>query len=126
MCGQDFTRRSAKRHNGSLHNGSANLIRPLDYITGRLYGHIYPPTHDRWAHRRNKHKDQSDNRLGSYMASSNGSFIKESMHWNHCIDYAIHEGNLPEQEQKPEYRQMNNYIRSVSRAHIPSDRVSKL
>jgi hypothetical protein len=34
-------------------------------------------------------------RLGSYMVSSNGSFIKESIHWNNCIDYAIHEGNLP-------------------------------
>jgi hypothetical protein len=33
---------------------------------------------------------------------------------------------LPKQEQKPEYREMNNYIRSVPQAHIPSDRVSKL
>lgn len=109
ICGQDFTRRSSgKRHNSNLHSGSANLVRPLDYIAGRLNGQISPPAHDPWAYRRNEHKDHSDNRLGSYMAQSNGSFIKESMHRNNCIDYAVHERNLPKQEQKREYREMNN------------------
>jgi hypothetical protein len=45
ICGQDFTRRSSgNRHNSNLHGGMAKLVRPFDYITGRLNGQ-YPLLH---------------------------------------------------------------------------------
>lgn len=39
MCAQDFTRKtSAKRHNKNLHQGTAVIVRFVDYIVGRVAG----------------------------------------------------------------------------------------
>src|SRR6187397_959852 len=39
ICGQGLTRNStAKRHNNNLHSGAALLVRPYEYIIGRLNG----------------------------------------------------------------------------------------
>ncbi|MBV9176673.1 MAG: hypothetical protein JO297_06520 [Nitrososphaeraceae archaeon] len=39
ICGQGLTRKStAKRHNNNLHSGAGLLVRPYDYIIGRLNG----------------------------------------------------------------------------------------
>ena len=39
MCGQGFTRNSsAVRHNSVLHSGHAMIVKPYDYIIGRLKG----------------------------------------------------------------------------------------
>jgi hypothetical protein len=39
ICGQGLTRKStAKRHNNNLHSGAAFLVRPYEYIIGRLNG----------------------------------------------------------------------------------------
>jgi hypothetical protein len=39
MCGQGFTRNSsAVRHNSVLHSGQAMIVKPYDYIIGRLKG----------------------------------------------------------------------------------------
>jgi hypothetical protein len=39
LCGQGLTRKStAKRHNYNLHFGGAMIVRPYDYIIGRLNG----------------------------------------------------------------------------------------
>jgi hypothetical protein len=39
ICGQGLTRKStAKRHNNNLHSGAAMLVRPYEYIIGRLNG----------------------------------------------------------------------------------------
>ena len=39
ICGQGLTRKStAKRHNNNLHLGAALLVRPYEYIIGRLNG----------------------------------------------------------------------------------------
>jgi hypothetical protein len=39
ICGQGLTRKStAKRHNNNLHSGAALLVRPYEYIIGRLNG----------------------------------------------------------------------------------------
>lgn len=44
MCSQGFTRRtSARRHNDRLHNRQANIIRPTEYVIGRLSGQIPRP-----------------------------------------------------------------------------------
>ena len=39
MCGQGFTRNSsAVEHNSVLHSGQAMIVKPYDYIIGRLKG----------------------------------------------------------------------------------------
>src|SRR5215475_5660893 len=39
ICGQGLTRKStANRHNNNLHSGAALLVRPYEYIIGRLNG----------------------------------------------------------------------------------------
>jgi hypothetical protein len=41
ICGQGFTRKtSARRHNGNLHLEQANIVRPFDYVFGRVSGHF--------------------------------------------------------------------------------------
>jgi hypothetical protein len=43
-CSQGFTRRtSARRHNDRLHNRQAVIIRPTEYVIGRLSGQIPRP-----------------------------------------------------------------------------------
>lgn len=42
-CGQGFTRKtSAARHNNNLHHGKAIIVKPYDYIVGRLSGEYSP------------------------------------------------------------------------------------
>ena len=42
-CGQGFTRKtSAARHNNVLHRGEAIIVKPYDYIVGRLSGEYSP------------------------------------------------------------------------------------
>jgi hypothetical protein len=42
VCSQDFTRKwSGKRHNQDLHFGTAEIVRVLDYIIGRLSGKYF-------------------------------------------------------------------------------------
>ena len=42
-CGQGFTRNSsAARHNDNLHSGQATIVRPYEYIVGRLKGEFLP------------------------------------------------------------------------------------
>lgn len=53
ICGEDFTRKpSAKRHNDNLHLGGAMIVRPIEYIIGRLNGK-FPVPHDPLSFRRN-------------------------------------------------------------------------
>jgi hypothetical protein len=43
ICGQGFTRKSsAIRHNNSLHNGQGMIVKPYDYIIGRIQGQFSP------------------------------------------------------------------------------------
>ena len=43
MCGQGFTRNSsAVRHNNMLHSGHAMIVKPYEYIIGRLRGEFSP------------------------------------------------------------------------------------
>jgi hypothetical protein len=53
ICGQGFTRKpSAKRHNNNLHPTGAMIVRPIEYIIGRLNGKFSVP-HDPLSYRRN-------------------------------------------------------------------------
>jgi hypothetical protein len=56
-CSQGLTRKSsADRHNNNLHSGSAMIVRPFEYIIGRLNGK-FPPTTDPLLFR---HKNKND------------------------------------------------------------------
>jgi hypothetical protein len=64
MCGQGLTRRStAIRHNNNLHSGGAMIVRPFDYIIGRLKGDFFP--NDPSFYRRHK-KNQMNGSNPSY------------------------------------------------------------
>lgn len=68
ICGEGFTRMtSAKRHNNQLHSSGAMIVRPLEYMIGRLKG-IFPVPKDPLSYRRNK-KSQT-NALGPYYYSN--------------------------------------------------------
>jgi hypothetical protein len=44
LCGQGLTRKSsANRHNNNLHSGHAGIVRPYEYIIGRINGNFRPP-----------------------------------------------------------------------------------
>jgi hypothetical protein len=45
--GQGLTRKSsAIRHNSNLHSGNAMIVRPFDYVIGRITGKFLPPLND--------------------------------------------------------------------------------
>jgi hypothetical protein len=44
LCGQGFTRRtSARRHNDHLHSAQSIIMRPTEYLVGRLQGQLPSP-----------------------------------------------------------------------------------
>ncbi len=44
LCGQGFTRRtSARRHNDHLHSAKSIIMRPIEYLVGRLQGRLPSP-----------------------------------------------------------------------------------
>ena len=43
-CGQGLTRKNtANRHNNNLHSGQAAVVRPFEYMIGRLNGNFHTP-----------------------------------------------------------------------------------
>lgn len=61
ICGDGFTRRSsAKRHNQNLHLGNGIIVRPFEYIIGRLNGKFQEPKDTLLFRRNNKGKIRKD------------------------------------------------------------------
>jgi hypothetical protein len=115
ICGQDFTRRtSGNRHNSNLRNGMAKLVRPFDYITGRLNGQIASPVRYPWAYRRYKRNYKNHNRLDNHGLQINRSFIEENndMRWNNSSHAVVHERNLPKKKK-------DNSIRALMMTYLP-------
>lgn len=53
ICGQDFTRSyTANRHNLTLHQGHAKIVRTLEYVIGRIKGEYAPADPLSYRHRR--------------------------------------------------------------------------
>jgi hypothetical protein len=71
ICGQGTTRKgSAIRHNDNLHSGSAMIVRPVEYIIGRLDGRFAPPNDPlSYRHNNKKRKQKDDNNLISSVRS---------------------------------------------------------
>lgn len=59
-CSEHFTRKySATRHNFTLHNGGAEIVRLIDYIVGRVSGR-YLASHPSWYRREQKWQTHSN------------------------------------------------------------------
>jgi hypothetical protein len=72
-CSQGFTRMtSARRHNDNLHGGMAMIVRPYEYLNGRLNGR-FPTPADPLSFRREltgrKTMDRDDNRSNSFSST---------------------------------------------------------
>jgi hypothetical protein len=127
ICGQDFTRRSSgKRHNSNLHGGIAKLVRPFDYITGRLNHQISSPARDPSAYRRHRGHDKSHYKPDNNALHIGRTFVKQNdVRWDNSRHTVVHERNLPKQELGQQYQDKNNYIRGILEAPKPSSRISK-
>jgi hypothetical protein len=61
ICGQGLTRKStAVRHNNNLHSGGAMLVRPYEYIVGRLNGKFLQSDPSSYRHNKRSQKNMSD------------------------------------------------------------------
>jgi hypothetical protein len=61
ICGEGFTRRSsANRHNQNLHFGNSTIVRPFEYVIGRLNGK-FPESKDALLFRRNSNNRRFQN-----------------------------------------------------------------
>jgi hypothetical protein len=61
LCGQGLTRKStAIRHNNNLHFGSAMIVRPHDYIIGRLNGTFFQSDPSLYRHDKRGRKNVAD------------------------------------------------------------------
>lgn len=82
ICGQGLTRKStAKRHNNNLHSGKAMLVRPYEYIVGRLndtflYNDPSLYRHNKKAETKNVSSSMYSNMLGS---ATSDSVVHEGM-----------------------------------------------
>jgi len=64
-CSEHFTRKySARRHNLTLHNGSGEIVRLLEYLAGRSSGR-YLPSHPSWYRRTQKWDNPTGNNYNS-------------------------------------------------------------
>ena len=107
----DFTRKSsAKRHNDNLHLSGAMIVRPIEYIIGRLNGK-FPVPHDPLSYRRNK-KSQM-NALGPNSSKSILDIREDKRYY----------GNI-RQQPKDNYTKRPLYLHSISR-HINTTVIEK-
>jgi hypothetical protein len=61
ICGQGLTRKStAIRHNNNLHSGDAMLVRPYEYIIGRLNGKFLQSDPSSYRHNKRSQKNMSN------------------------------------------------------------------
>lgn len=78
-CGQGFTRKSsAIRHTDNLHSGMAMIVKPYDYIIGRLRGKFSPG--DPAAFRRDRTKQTNSLVYDHHLQPKNNDTIKSGIH----------------------------------------------
>lgn len=85
ICAQEFTRKySAIRHNRTLHQGRANIVRVLEYIVGRIRGEY--PLADPMLFRKNRWRSPYGNLSNfpfvSVAHDKPGSPVRENMQSN--------------------------------------------
>jgi hypothetical protein len=131
ICGQGFTRKhSGNRHNTNLHSGTAKLVRPFDYVIGRLNGEIASPMHDPSFYRRYKGK--------SYRIVHEGN-IMQKLQQDHHPHQTVHNNKdndsnayrIPQSSSFPIYRQplrktTNDHITNSDNDNKPDDNLNKI
>jgi hypothetical protein len=98
----------------------AKLVRPFDYIIGRLNGQISSPAYDPSAYRTYKGHDDSRYRHDNHVLQISK---QNDVRWDNRRQTVVHERNLPKQELGQQYQDTNNYIRGMLAAPKPSSRI---
>jgi hypothetical protein len=76
ICGQGLTRKStANRHNNNLHLGGAMLVRPYDYIIGRLNGKFLQSDPSLYRHSKGSQNDVSGSIYHDYGDNNRKGFV---------------------------------------------------
>lgn len=105
LCSETFTRRpSAKRHNINLHSGTAQIVRFMDYIIGRIEGH-YRPDDPLLYRRRNKIMNYNQAKTVNELSASRFTVIpdktKDSPQNNFRVDYKQGSFDVPSDNTRP-------------------------
>jgi hypothetical protein len=78
LCGQGLTRKSsANRHNNNLHSGQAAIVRPYEYIIGRLNGNFHSPK-DPLTYRHHENLNGNNNDFTSKVIRYTNNFFSSS------------------------------------------------
>ena len=76
VCGQGLTRKStANRHNNNLHLGDAMLVRPYEYLIGRLNGKFLQSDPSLYRHSNGSQKDVSGSIYHDYGDNNRKGFV---------------------------------------------------
>lgn len=97
-CSEHFTRRSSgRRHNDSLHGGSADIVPLIEYIVGRSQG-MYIPIHPSWtkrsAQRWKKLDTTKSERVVAAIPDSTRGIVKQRYDSNLMDKYSAHESKV--------------------------------
>jgi len=90
ICGQGFTRNSsAVRHNNILHSGHAMIVKPYEYIIGRLRGEFSPG--DPGFYRSNRRNQTTSSVYNQPIQTKNNERTNSKIH----TDVVAHELHTP-------------------------------
>jgi hypothetical protein len=90
-CGQGFTRNSsAVRHNNILHSGHAMIVKPYDYIIGRLRGEFSPG--DPGIYRSNRRNQTTSSVYNQPIQTKNNERINSRIHAD-VLGHELHPPN---------------------------------
>jgi hypothetical protein len=122
VCGQGVTRKSsASRHIDNLHHGAAKIVRPYNYIIGRLNGE-FPLPSDPLLYRRNNNKKRRQKNAFSdpiHYHYDDDKHNNNDMVWGHHVVPSHGNMSRPKQQQYQSMNNNNNTYRMPSYPTLP-------
>lgn len=95
LCGHGLTRKSsANRHNNNLHSGQASVVRPYEYIIGRLNGIFHTPKDPL------TYRGREENALFHPNLNGNNNDFTSKVIADSMSDRLNHENEIPQQPPK--------------------------